>query len=166
MTLPLTLTLALTLPLALTLKLTSLEKYPTSVTNIFACSVTDAGSLVEAERLLQGLWQCGDLNTKAVIVVGNKIDLVRNREVPIHGQRGKHHTVYCTFTGRTKNYFNVNILMSILIISFSCKLGNKTTLIVYCARCDFKSMICTEYLQINKPHMHPLRTIYSRIQNI
>ena len=48
-------------------------------------SVTDLGSLREAEDLLQGLWQSSLLNTKAVIVVGNKIDLVRTREVPIDG---------------------------------------------------------------------------------
>ena len=49
-------------------------------------SVTDASTLREAEALLQTLWQSGHLNTKAVIVVGNKIDLVRNREVPIDGE--------------------------------------------------------------------------------
>ena len=48
-------------------------------------SVTDLGSLRVAEDLLQGLWQSSLLNTKAVIVVGNKIDLVRTREVPIDG---------------------------------------------------------------------------------
>ena len=36
--------------------------------------------------LLQRLWQCGDLLTKAVIVVGNKTDLVRTRDVPIDGE--------------------------------------------------------------------------------
>ena len=50
-------------------------------------SVTDSATLREAEALLQSLWQSGHLNTKAVIVVGNKIDLVRNREVPIDGER-------------------------------------------------------------------------------
>ena len=49
-------------------------------------SVTDSATLGEAEALLQSLWQSGHLNTKAVIVVGNKIDLVRNREVPIDGE--------------------------------------------------------------------------------
>ena len=49
-------------------------------------SVTDLDSLKEAETLLQGLWQSGHLNTKAVIVVGNKIDLARAREVPIDGE--------------------------------------------------------------------------------
>jgi len=50
-------------------------------------SVTDLDSLKEAETLLQGLWQSGHLNTKAVIVVGNKIDLARAREVPIDEAR-------------------------------------------------------------------------------
>ena len=49
-------------------------------------SVTDLDSLKEAETLLQGLWQSGHLNTKAVIVVGNKTDLARAREVPIDGE--------------------------------------------------------------------------------
>ena len=49
-------------------------------------SVTDLHSLREAETLLQSLWQSGHLNTKAVIVVGNKIDLARAREVPIDGE--------------------------------------------------------------------------------
>ena len=34
---------------------------------------------------MQKLWQSGDLNTKVVIMVGNKTDLVRTREVPIDG---------------------------------------------------------------------------------
>ena len=49
-------------------------------------SVTDLDSLREGETLLQSLWQSGHLNTKAVIVVGNKTDLVRAREVPIDGE--------------------------------------------------------------------------------
>ena len=49
-------------------------------------SVTDLDSLREAETLLQTLWQSGHLNTKSVIVVGNKIDLARAREVPIDGE--------------------------------------------------------------------------------
>ena len=42
--------------------------------------------IIQYSVLLQSLWQSGHLNTKAVIVVGNKIDLVRNREVPIDGE--------------------------------------------------------------------------------
>ena len=49
-------------------------------------SLTNPVSLREAEQILQKLWQSGDLNTKAVIVVGNKTDLVRTREVAIDGQ--------------------------------------------------------------------------------
>ena len=48
-------------------------------------SVTEADSLKEAEEILHKLWQSGHLNTKTVIVVGNKTDLVRTREVPIDG---------------------------------------------------------------------------------
>ena len=49
-------------------------------------SVTEAGSLKEAEDILQNLWQSGELNAKAVIIVGNKTDLVRTRQVPIDGK--------------------------------------------------------------------------------
>ena len=42
-----------------------------------------------SEQILQKLWQSGDLNTKAVIVVGNKTDLVRTREVAIDGEYNK-----------------------------------------------------------------------------
>ena len=49
-------------------------------------SLTNPVSLREAELILQKLWQSGDLNTKAVIVVGNKTDLVRTREVAIDGE--------------------------------------------------------------------------------
>ena len=48
-------------------------------------SVTENSSLKEAEEILQKLWQSGHLNTKTVIIVGNKTDLVRTREVPIDG---------------------------------------------------------------------------------
>ena len=53
---------------------------------IVVFSVTDSSSLVKAETILQQLWQSGNLNTKVVIVVGNKVDLVRTRVVPIHGK--------------------------------------------------------------------------------
>ena len=46
-------------------------------------SVTDSDSLGEAEEILQYLWKTGSLNTRATIVVGNKADLVRSRQVPI-----------------------------------------------------------------------------------
>ena len=49
-------------------------------------SLTSSASLWEAELVLQKLWQSGDLNTKVVIVVGNKTDLVRTREVAIDGE--------------------------------------------------------------------------------
>ena len=49
-------------------------------------SVTEAGSVKEAEDILQNLWKSGELNTKANIIVGNKTDLVRTRQVPIDGK--------------------------------------------------------------------------------
>ena len=63
------------------------ERWPECDCVLVVFSVTDSATLREAEALLQSLWQSGHLNTKAVIVVGNKIDLVRNREVPIDGER-------------------------------------------------------------------------------
>ena len=48
-------------------------------------SVTENSSLKEAEDILQKLWQSGHLNTKTVIIVENKTDLVRTGEVPIDG---------------------------------------------------------------------------------
>ena len=49
-------------------------------------SIAEESSLKEAEEILDKLWQSGHLNTKTVIVVGNKTDLVRTREVPIDGE--------------------------------------------------------------------------------
>ena len=48
-------------------------------------SLTSSVSFREAELIMQKLWQSGDLNSKVVIMVGNKTDLVRTREVPIDG---------------------------------------------------------------------------------
>ena len=53
---------------------------------VIVFSVTEKESLNEAEEILEDLWQSGDLNTKAVILVGNKTDLVRTRQVPIDGK--------------------------------------------------------------------------------
>ena len=53
---------------------------------VIVFSVTEKESLNEAEEILEDLWQSGDLNTKAVILVGNKTDLVRTRKVPIDGK--------------------------------------------------------------------------------
>ena len=49
-------------------------------------SVTDDGSLQEAREVLNILWQSGSLASRAVILVGNKTDLVRTRTVPIDGK--------------------------------------------------------------------------------
>ena len=48
-------------------------------------SLTNPASLRVAEQILQEFLQSGELNTKAVIVVGNKTDLVRTREIPVDG---------------------------------------------------------------------------------
>ena len=49
-------------------------------------SVVDVGSLKIAEEILQYLWKTGSASDKAVILVGNKSDLVRTRAVPIVGK--------------------------------------------------------------------------------
>ena len=49
-------------------------------------SVVDDGSLKVAEEILQYLWKTGSASDKAVILVGNKSDLVRTRVVPIVGK--------------------------------------------------------------------------------
>ena len=48
-------------------------------------SVTDKESIKEAAMIMEELWQSGDINTKSIILVGNKSDLVRTRQVPIDG---------------------------------------------------------------------------------
>ena len=47
---------------------------------------TQLGSFKTTLHILQKPWKSGDLNTKVVIVVGNKTDLVRTREVAIDGK--------------------------------------------------------------------------------
>ena len=49
-------------------------------------SLTDPKSLRKAEETLKNLSLLGEINTKAVILVGNKTDLVRAREVLIDGK--------------------------------------------------------------------------------
>ena len=48
-------------------------------------SVADTATLREAEDILYKAWKSGNLSTKVVIVVGNKTDLARAREVTIDG---------------------------------------------------------------------------------
>ena len=48
-------------------------------------SVVDDSTLREGEEILQYLWRTNCLADKAVIVVGNKTDLVRTRQVNIVG---------------------------------------------------------------------------------
>jgi len=48
-------------------------------------SVVDAESLAVAEDLLHFLWRSDVISTHAVILVGNKIDLVRSRCISSQG---------------------------------------------------------------------------------
>ena len=49
-------------------------------------SLTDRESLEEARTVLERLWQCGVVGSLPVILVGNKTDLVRTRQVPADGE--------------------------------------------------------------------------------
>ena len=49
-------------------------------------SVVSADSFREAEEILQYLWRTNSMTEKAVIMVGNKTDLVRARAVNIVGE--------------------------------------------------------------------------------
>ena len=53
---------------------------------IIIYSVVDPDSLNSAKEMLQYLWKTGSATTKAVILVGNKSDLVRTRAVSIVGK--------------------------------------------------------------------------------
>ena len=58
-------------------------------------SVTDEGSLQEAEEILLTLWTAGSIAAGgAAILVGNKTDLVRTRTVPIDSEC---FFFYCTY---------------------------------------------------------------------
>ena len=48
--------------------------------------MTDPTSAEEAEKVLEEIYKFGNLNSKSVILVGNKTDLVRTREVHIDGR--------------------------------------------------------------------------------
>ncbi len=52
---------------------------------VIVYSVVDSDSLRSVEEILQYLWRSGSSNDKAVIMVGNKADLVRTRTVNITG---------------------------------------------------------------------------------
>lgn len=52
---------------------------------VIVYSVVDNTSLKVAEDILQYLWRTQSGTDKAVILVGNKSDLVRTRAVPIVG---------------------------------------------------------------------------------
>ena len=53
---------------------------------VIVYSVVSVESFHIAEEILQYLWRTGSSNDKAVILVGNKADLVRTRNVTIVGE--------------------------------------------------------------------------------
>ena len=53
---------------------------------VIVYSVVDADSFQKAEEILQYLWRTNSSSGKAVILVGNKSDLVRTRAVSIVGK--------------------------------------------------------------------------------
>ena len=54
---------------------------------VIVYSVVDSNSFQKAEEILQYLWRTGSSTNKAVILVGNKSDLVRTRVVSIVGKK-------------------------------------------------------------------------------
>lgn len=50
-------------------------------------STTDRASVHVAEEVLQTLWRSDYVSARAVILVGNKVDLVRSRLVSTEGKR-------------------------------------------------------------------------------
>ena len=69
---------------------------------VIVYSVDNGESLSQAEEILQYLWRSNSMAEKAVIVVGNKTDLVRTRVVNIVGKQPKIYIyIYtgCAITG-------------------------------------------------------------------
>ena len=52
-------------------------------------SLADSSSLEDTKVILDKLWQSGVTGTLPLILVGNKTDLVRTRQVPIEGEKDK-----------------------------------------------------------------------------
>ena len=52
-------------------------------------SLTDRTSLEETKLILDKLWQGGLTGTLPLILVGNKTDLVRSRQVPVEGEKDR-----------------------------------------------------------------------------
>ncbi|KAL0279208.1 UNVERIFIED_CONTAM: hypothetical protein PYX00_000813 [Menopon gallinae] len=50
-------------------------------------SVDDRGSMKVAEEMLMYLWKSDYMSSRGVILVGNKADLERKREIPTSGRR-------------------------------------------------------------------------------
>ena len=65
---------------------------------VIVYSVVDSNSFQKAEEILQYLWRTGSSTNKAVILVGNKSDLVRTRVVSIVGKKQSLLTMYVLLT--------------------------------------------------------------------
>ena len=65
---------------------------------VIVYSVVDSNSFQKAEEILQYLWRTGSSTNKAVILVGNKSDLVRTRVVSIVGKEQSLLTMYSYLT--------------------------------------------------------------------
>merc|ERR1712029_608271 len=81
---------------------------------VIVYSVVDSDSLNSAEEMLQYLWKTSSGNTavsnsdKAVILVGNKADLVRTRSVSIVDAKALASTYDCKYT-ETSGALNHNV---------------------------------------------------------
>lgn len=72
--------------------------------------MADKASLLLAEETLQFVWKSASVGTKAVILVGNKTDLVRSRVVTTEGE------LTLTFV-MTKYTVGASILIVLLQVS-------------------------------------------------
>ena len=72
-------------------ELNSQQLQPETITEndcvIVVFSLTDRESLEDVKIVLERLWQSGVVGCLPVILVGNKTDLVRTRQVPADGER-------------------------------------------------------------------------------
>eukprot|EP00095_Tigriopus_kingsejongensis_P003006 maker-scaffold170_size291898-snap-gene-0.14 protein:Tk03006 transcript:maker-scaffold170_size291898-snap-gene-0.14-mRNA-1 annotation:"flocculation protein flo11-like isoform x1" len=89
-------------------------------------SVVDNETLAEAEEILQYLWRTNCMTDKAVIMVGNKTDLVRSRQVNIVDAKALATSYDCKYseTSASLNH-NVDELLVGILTQIRLKLNEK-----------------------------------------
>eukprot|EP00094_Tigriopus_californicus_P001859 TCALIF_01793-PA protein Name:"Similar to RRAD GTP-binding protein RAD (Homo sapiens)" AED:0.00 eAED:0.00 QI:131/1/1/1/1/1/3/613/151 len=90
-------------------------------------SVVDNETLGEAEEILQYLWRTNCMNDKAVIMVGNKTDLVRSRQVNIVDAKAIATSYDCKYseTSASLNH-NVDELLVGILTQIRLKLNERS----------------------------------------